>query len=374
MIAGTAGCGEDAPPDLPLPSPPAGASADCGSHTLAKGATWRPPPLKQLPANKPRRDEWLVFAGKGPEGGFDADGALHLIKADGSSDRSISRTGARSPVASPDGNQIAFIVVDGYGPARPILAVSDVNGTDYRELFTAKRYISAAAWSPDGKSIAFLSDDYLRIVSRSGGPARKVTNEYHFVPDDSLNRVEWSPDGKLIAFSSAHGYESVLVVVRPDGTHRLPLAESGEFAWSPDGSMLAFGTTGLSVMRPDGSGLHHLVAPAKRRGVVGISWSPDGKVISFESEPASDPTADVLDLCVVSFDGAHLQRVASCMVFLNHAEWSSDGRSLAFVQGQGRCRNSDGYRVAVLDAGTNAPRTIADSNPIFAGPVWVSHG
>lgn len=377
LLAGTAGCGEDIPPQLPLPSPPAGASADCGSTTLAKGAAWQPP-LKPSPVNKVRRDEWLVFGGKGPDGGFGGDGALHLIKADGSSDRSISHTGARSPAASADGTQVAFIIdrpsIDKPPYVRgPILAASDVNGAGYRELFTATRYIADASWSPDGKSIAFLADDALRIVPANGGQARKVSDEFHFVPDDSLNRVEWSPDGKLIAFSSAHGYESVLVVVRPDGTHRLPIAQSGEFAWSPDGSMLAFGTSGLSVIRPDGSGLHHLVAPAKNKGVVGISWSLDGKAISFESEPSDDSTSGGLDLCIVSFDGTQLRRLASCAVFLNRAEWSSDGRSLSFVQEQGGCRNSHEYRVAVIDTETSALRTIADSNAIFAGPVWVSH-
>jgi len=300
-----------------------------------------------------------------------------LIKADGSSDRGISRTGARSPAASADGAQVAFIIdrpsIDKPPYVLgPILAASDVHGAIYRELFTATRYIADASWSPDGKLIAFLADDALRIVPANGGQLRKVSDEFHFVPDDSLNRVEWSPDGKLIAFSSAHGYESVLVVVRPDGTHRLAIAQSGEFAWSPDGSMLAFGTSGLSVIRPDGSGLHHLVAPAANKGVVGITWSPDGKAISFESEPPHDSSGGGLDLCIVSYDGAQLLRLASCGVFLSRAEWSSNGRSLSFVQEQGGCRNSHDYRIAVIDTDTRAVRTIADSDAIFAGPAWVS--
>lgn len=82
------------------------------------------------------------------------------------------------------------------GPPVRVTAGSD--GKNHREL--------AVAWSPDGKSLAFLSDAaQLRqlevyVASASGGPPRQITKL-----TGQLGHLQWSPDGRSIAFLFIEG-------------------------------------------------------------------------------------------------------------------------------------------------------------------------
>src|SRR5919109_397736 len=94
----------------------------------------------------------------------------------------------------------------------------------------------------------------------------------------------WSPDGSMIAFSGRAG----LSVIRPDGTglRALPHTEGGEYpSWSPDGTRIAFNSnlTGdhlMSITEADGSKVVDLSAVGEGWQV---DWSPDGRFILFAS-------------------------------------------------------------------------------------------
>jgi len=100
------------------------------------------------------------------------------------------------------------------------------------------------------------------------------------------NSPAWSPDGTRIAFSRDQG--SAIYIMDADGSGVRRLVDAGadnlEPAWSPDGRWIAFTSgpnideTSVTLVRPDGSGLHR-IGP---RGVsTGVSWPPDGSRIAF---------------------------------------------------------------------------------------------
>ena len=185
-------------------------------------------------------------------------------------------------------------------------------------------------WSPDGKQIAFKSDQSvftpiggttdrglrLAIMSADGSDVRVVAPLVSLMASEraafhSGSRPPvWSPDGKWIAFvgwekSEEEGQEQgrrhILYTVQPNGSGLTKIAETqkyGLLAWSPDSSQLAFtapesegeeeASDALFTVRPDGSGLtkvtggltsapmeklNGLYAPAFDSQVV---WSPDG--------------------------------------------------------------------------------------------------
>jgi tricorn protease len=103
------------------------------------------------------------------------------------------------------------------------------------------------AWSPDGKSVAYFSDESgeyaLHIRDQSGqGPVKKIG----LGPTPSFfYRPVWSPDGKMIAYNDKHLNLWVLdldkgVPVKVDTTYYFNPRVAFEFEWSPDSRWLTY--------------------------------------------------------------------------------------------------------------------------------------
>jgi dipeptidyl aminopeptidase/acylaminoacyl peptidase len=113
------------------------------------------------------------------------------------------------------------------------------------------------AWSPDGKSIAFVSNhtpdpdrndnsDVFVVEARPGAEARAVTT----YPGRDEGTPSWSPDGKWIAYFQADEakyveyYQDKLAIVPSAGgpakllTAALDRAVAGDILWAPDGQSL----------------------------------------------------------------------------------------------------------------------------------------
>ena len=143
-----------------------------------------------------------------------------------------------------------------------------------------------ARWSPDGKKVAFISDqggeDQLYLVDQDGkGRAEALTEGLAL----QLNAPVWSPDGKHIAFSDKDG---VVHVVGLADRKRVKAAKDefggvGDLAWSPDGAYLAFslgnlnGTRSLQVWGTADQKLHRLTGDLFPVG--SPAWDPEGKVL-----------------------------------------------------------------------------------------------
>ena len=145
------------------------------------------------------------------------------------------------PALSPDGKRLAF-TSDENGAndlyVRPVGAGNRIKVTDDGGRNTA------AAWSPDGEFLAYQSGTHggIWIVPALGGPPRQVA------PRGS--DPAWAPDGRTIAFSTFEGgiaERGVIMTVPVDGGDAVPVTRPGaprgghrrpEF--SRDGRRIAF--------------------------------------------------------------------------------------------------------------------------------------
>ena len=240
-------------------------------------------------------------------------------------------------------------------------------------------WIADARISPDGGRIAYTlinvnakHDGYettLWMVPASGGPSRQLTAG----PRDSAAR--WSPDGKTLAFLRAPQTGSAQIQLLPlDGGEARPLTDlakgAGSPVWSPDGKMIAFGSSTKpgdndakkdeaksdvrvitkAQYRNNGSGYpepgtpnHIWVAdvPAlvgeihKARQVTSgefsegdITWSRDASRIFYTSEPEREPYYEPSRNSIYSIDlkGGAAVKIASLDGRARGLSLSPDGR------------------------------------------------
>lgn len=108
---------------------------------------------------------------------------LWVINADGSNPRRVARNAASSdPVWSPDGRRIAYRRFDPLAENSDLYVVND-DGSGLRRLThdaasVAERAHLARwfAWSPDGRTIAFLREGEVYIVKADGRGERRLTH------------------------------------------------------------------------------------------------------------------------------------------------------------------------------------------------------
>ena len=174
------------------------------------------------------------------------------------------------------------------------------------KLYTT-RQVGRPTWSPDGRSIAFISNmsgrNNIWVIPSEGGFPTQLT-----VSDQRQTGITWSPDGKWIAYQSDYEGDEQwdIFLVSPKTGKIVNLTQTREIAemnpiWSPDGRYLAYEvkpkTSGASeidvydmVMRE----IKHITTntPQDRRNFSPI-WSKDGKSIVYTQEQAKGTDSDI---------------------------------------------------------------------------------
>ncbi|HSL43715.1 MAG TPA: DPP IV N-terminal domain-containing protein [Anaerolineales bacterium] len=167
---------------------------------------------------------------------------------------------------APDGKSIALTTYTGENNMD--IGVASVLGGDLQLITSNPSNDYQPAWSPDGQTIAFVSerDDnhHIYLMDSDGKNQRRLTKS-------NMTELEpaWSPDGTMIAFVSSEGMlRSNIYVVNSDGTDLHPLTSetvgyNENPVWSPDGTLIAFwsdrtGNHEIFSIKLDGTGLVNL--------------------------------------------------------------------------------------------------------------------
>jgi Tol biopolymer transport system component len=245
---------------------------------------------------------------------------------------------------SPDGAEIVINVLDDSGNSR--LALVDVDGSGpARVLGEQKAGVSeeSAAWSPDGKLIAFIrvnedasNGNEIWLIRPDGSGRRRIT--------DGADDVSWSKDGESLFFDASFPRSSGRYSVPVSGGEArrigpVPADAAVADAREPGGQRVFHYEKdgGLSVTRLDGSGKKVLTRPYVDAAP---RWSPDGMRIAFTRGSEDSRSWDVH---LIDSSGKNDRRVCQG----GSPSWLPDGR-LVIERKQGFAfADTDPERVAV---------------------------
>jgi Tol biopolymer transport system component len=208
--------------------------------------------------------------------------------------------GDMGPAFSPDGKSIAFIRAVSSGTDD--IFVTPITGGEARRITTDRRYIISLAWSPDGKSIVFstnrLGPHTLWRVSANGGPIERVPGIPENVSDPVFTR-----DGQRLAYSQFYVDTNIWRVDLPTGEMRQYIASTqldSSPQYSPDGKRVAF-RSNRSGQSEIWIGDVNSPATAIQRTHMGGAltgspkWSPDGRRIVCDARPEGPADIYVVD-------------------------------------------------------------------------------
>lgn len=230
---------------------------------------------------------------------------------------------AVEPALSPVGQTIAYVSLEDFN------VYTKTGSHPPVRLSPAKTEQGSPAWSPDGKSIAFLAGTgvqraEIRIIPAQGGVSRAVTE----IPVPPMGRrwfpgpaLRWSPDSLWVGASAAVSQHSPYCVFlfhvvtgesRQLTQHAGVEAGDNGLAFSPDGRTLAF-----SRMMDEYSECHLFVLPLEKdlRPAGPARKIETGK--SWNTSPAW--TVDGQEL-VFSTGGLHATRLARISPWINGAK------------------------------------------------------
>ena len=221
---------------------------------------------------------------------------------------------------------------------------------------------NSPAWSPDGKTLAFISardgSPQIYLLSMQGGEAKKLTQL-----STGADLFHWSPDGKSIAFTSA---------VYPDCRDDACNAKRDEDKekskvkarlydhllyrhwdhWSEGkrSHLFLISVDGATAPQDLTPGANYDVPPDERGSTSDFNFSPDSKEICYTA--VTDKVEAIStngDLFVVPVTGGESKRITTQHGFDGNPVYSPDGRYIAYHAQLTPGYESDRWRVMLYD-------------------------
>jgi TolB protein len=254
----------------------------------------------------------------------------------------------------------------------PVFAIPTTGGSGV-QITTVSAVYEETAISPDGNSLAFTRTGKVFVSDRSGANARRLTTAGAVTVEAA---PAWSPDGKSVAYVRLEGQKNALYVMdlATKATRKLspPTQSPIHPAWMPHGRSILYCTNDdLDPPRKNNAEIYRVdVATGRVTTVIagGVNTypvpSPDGRKIAFRK--MLDVNSEVF---VADADGSNAKNLTDNPAFEGWPAWSPDGRRIAF----GANRNSS-YQIFVMNADGSGVQLVANTEGRATAPKWSSDG
>lgn len=231
----------------------------------------------------------------------DGNWEIYLVNADGANPINLTRTPEVDelyPKASPDGTRICFVADEGKGETKSRnLYLMNIDGSKRRKIADNAR---EPAWSADGNSIAYLPGEFKRFAIEDYATKGIVvldlktgqTREHH-PAIQHLYCLNWSPDENwfVATVHGGMGFGHAIVAIQANGTNVYNLGLEGcrpdlnpegkKVAWGHGDYAIGVANLDFSLPIPKASGIYNLVQSKDPMKTYHADWSPDGRYIAF---------------------------------------------------------------------------------------------
>ena len=251
--------------------------------------------------------------------------------------QSLDMVSYGSPKISPDGRKVVFEETTTNWDTNAFetsLWLADVATGQKRRLTLAVKSSSDAAWSPDGKWIAFLSDRpgplpkspadkrQLYVMPADGGEAQQLG-----VFEKGANSFDWAPDSRSLAVA-AEAPDAKAMKDRKEtfGDYHVIHADYGMVQlWRV--ALPTVDAVGRVGPAPTPVAITH----SETFSVDGFAFSPDGKTIAFSAQRDPDLiSAFTSAIYTVSLADGAVKKIVDAPGPNTDPHWSPDGSQIAF--------------------------------------------
>ncbi|HVN69203.1 MAG TPA: S9 family peptidase [Candidatus Binatia bacterium] len=225
-----------------------------------------------------------------------------------------------NPVWSPDGRTVAFLS-DARSKGQLQVYVAAPNGTRVRRIGTLGGDVASLTWSPDGKRLAFL---YIASAGRQAGalaPGARDVGVIGSTVEEQRLTIADVPTGAMHPVTPGDAYVY-------------------QYGWSPDARQIAvtyakgngddnWWIARLARVDVASGAMHDLLAPSYQ--IVDPQWSPDGKQIAIVGGIMSDFIAAGGDVYLVDARTGASRNVTEGQTFTAQSLRWNDAASLDVV-------------------------------------------
>jgi dipeptidyl aminopeptidase/acylaminoacyl peptidase len=279
------------------------------------------------------------------------------------------------PQVSPDGKWVAYTVstpdMDANRGASNIWLVATTGGAELQ--LTQSGHDSSPVWSPDGKTLAFLSsrsgDSQVYLLSMDGGEAHALTKL-----STGADMVKWSPDGKTIAFTSSvypdckdDNCNSKRDAEREKSKVKAHVAEHLLYRhwthWNEGkrAHLFVVPADGGAAPRDLTPGADYDVPPDERGGPGDIDFSSDSQELCFTAvTDKMEAVSTNADLFIVSVSGGEAKRITTQPGFDGNPAYSPDGKFIAYHAQLKAEYEADRWRVMLYDRQTGKNENLSE--------------
>lgn len=269
------------------------------------------------------------------------------------------------PQLSPDGSKVVYVqrTINEEKEYESSLYVTDLAAGSTVRLTAQSAKDTSPRWSPDGKSVVFVSDrsgkSQLWFIRVDGGEAEQLTD-----CKNGATQPVWSPDGRHVLFTTPLGKgdsvedraRDIEEEERNDHTPRVI-------------TRLKYKSDAEGIFKGQHKQLALLHLPSKRLAALTggafdhteACFSPDGTRVAFVANRTADPDRQLIsDIFELSLHDRSLTKLTETDGMFGSPQYSPDGRRLSVLGHRLEYKSATLTRVWMIDRETQRITCLTD--------------